>query len=464
MNESPPIDSALAKQPESRTSLWYSGLHTLGTSLITTPLMIAGSILIARSLGPEGKGSYDLVLATTMLLIMALEFSLPSGVTYVVAKGEAAPGSLALRLLLIAPCQGLAAALLLFFLQHTSYSAVLLPPHMGGQVIVIIAISIIFMELSGFWRAMLIGLQEIIKANYLDLISRSLFLLMLVAAIGILFASGHQVSALMFIWVHVASIILTSFILLYFLRPFLSYGKPAFRELASFAFPCYLANFSQFLNYRLDVFMVSFFVGVEGVGLYTLAVNLAQLIWLISQSAAQVLLPKVAASQRDAENAASTARITRMTFWVSLVLALFLAIFAHLMLPIIYGNAFRRSLAPFLWLLPGIVAFSTVHVLTSYIAGIGKPRVNLLISLVGLFFTIALDFTLIPHFNIIGAAMASTVSYSISAAITIWFFRRQSGIHLRDILLITFEDRKLLTLWLRSISDRVRFRTNSNFS
>jgi O-antigen/teichoic acid export membrane protein len=421
--------------------------------------MVVGGIILARTLGPAGKGSYDLVIATTALLEVLLDFSLAAGVIYVVAKGEAAPGSLALRLMLIAPCQGLVAAVLLFFLQHTSYFAALLPPHMGGQAIAAVAISLAFTELAAFWRAILFGLQEIIKVNRLELISRSLFLLMLVATIGITAALRHRASAVIFVWVHVALLILTSLMFLYSLFPFLSRGKTGFRELIKFAFPCYLANFSQFLNFRLDVFMVSYFIGVEGVGLYTIAVNLAQVIWLIPQSAAKVLMPKVAASQGAAsENAISTAQITRITLWVSLAVAFSLAIFARFMLPLVYGEAFRRSVAPFLWLLPGIVIFSTVNVLTSYIAGIGKPQVNLLISLAGLFFTITLDFLLIPRCNIIGAAMASTVSYSISAAVTIWFFRRQSGIGLQDILLITSEDRDAVISLLRDVCHRAHFK------
>lgn len=449
-------ESSPAAMTKTRRSLWYSGLHTLGTNLITTGLMVIGGILIARALGPSGKGSYDLVIATTTLLEVILDFSLQAGVTYVVARGEAAPGSLALRLMLIAPCQGLIAAALLFFLRGMGYSAALLPPHMGNQAIIAIAISLTFLELSNYWRAILIGLQEIIKVNHLEVIVRAMPLFMIGAAIGASYFRRQQASALVFVWIHVTTLILTSLILSYSLIPFFSRGKTGFRELVAFALPCYLGSLSQFLNYRLDVFMVSFFIGVEGVGLYTLAVNLAQLIWLISHAAAKVLLPKVAASQEAAsQNARSTARVTRLILVISLAVALFLSALVHFMLPLVYGEEFRRSIAPFLWLLPGIVAFSTVHVLASYIAGIGKPRINLFIALAGLFFTIIFDLFLIPRFGIIGAALASTISYSISATLSIWFFKHQSGIDFRDILFITKEDIESAILSLGELYQRI---------
>lgn len=451
-------------KPGAFKSLWYSGLHTLGTNLIATPLLVVCGIILARSLGPSGKGSYDLVIATTTLLEVLLDFSLPIGVVYVIARGDAAPGPLAQRLMLLAPCQGLAAAVLLFIVQHTAYSTALLPPHMEGQAIMAIAISLTFTVMSAYWRAILMGLQEIIKVNRLDLINRVLFFGMLVTAIGVSAIRQSRASAVVFIWIHVASLVLTSLILLHALYPALSQGKTGIRrtglrELTAFALPCYLANFSQFLNYRLDVFMVSFFVGIEGVGLYALAVNLAQVIWLISQAAARVLLPKIAASQEAAsENAAGTAQITRFTLWVSFALALVLSLCAHFMLPLIYGLAFRRSIIPFLWLLPGVVAFGMVNVLSSYIAGIGQPRVNFLISLAGLLVTLSLDLLLIPRFGITGAAIASTVSYSTSAALTTGFFTREAGINLRHILLITPEDVGLAVSIFHALRRRVRFK------
>jgi O-antigen/teichoic acid export membrane protein len=427
-----------------KTSLWFSSLHTLGTSVISIPLGLVSSILIARTLGPAGKGSYDLVLVTTALLSMILGFSIPSGITYVVARGKAALDLLFLRLILTALLQGLLAVILLYTLQYTGYSTLFLPPQTGNWIITAIVISLVFSLLSGYWRAILIGLQQITLANQADLISRVLQLVLLLAGIGILILLKHQPSPPIFIWINVAVIILTSLIFLRVLRPSFctsTTDTDGLGEILRYAFPCYLANLIQFLNYRLDVFIVSFFVGVKGVGLYTLAVSLAQLIWLISNAAATVLLPRVAALQDTvSENVTRTTQITRVSFWLSFISALFLALLADQILPWIYGEAFRQSITPLLGLLPGIVTFSVVNVLASYIAGIGKPQLNLAVSSVGLVVTIVLDLLLIPRFDIFGAALASTLSYSISALLTLEIFTRKAKVPVRQVLLLTSED------------------------
>jgi O-antigen/teichoic acid export membrane protein len=78
--------------------------------------------------------------------------------------------------------------------------------------------------------------------------------------------------------------------------------------------------------------------------------------------------------------------------------------------------------------MPGVVTIGPAFILASYIAGIGKPRINLFVALIGLFFTIILDVLLIPRLNITGA---------------VWFFKRESKIRLRDVFLMTKGDIRL---------------------
>ncbi|MCI0691260.1 polysaccharide biosynthesis C-terminal domain-containing protein [candidate division KSB1 bacterium] len=458
-----------------KTSLWRSGLHTLGTSIVSIPLTIATGIVVARALGPAGKGAYELALATAALLGIVLGFSLSSGVTYVVARGKAKLGALALQLAWFALLVGLLAIAILLALRRTYFADTFLPAEMRGWSIVAISLLLIFTEMSGYWRAMLLGRQEIIKANGRELISRAALFLFMLAAIGILAASGHQASAAGLVWVNVAVATLKSPLFLQALRPFFSGSaihqpmlaeKKSWRapveasglsEVVKFASPSYLSNLAQFLNYRLDVFLVSFFAGAAAVGLYTLAVALAQTTWLLSTAAATVLLPRIAAQQAShSENAAQTARITRMALWVSIAMALLLALVAEPLVTLIYGQAFRGSLAPLFWLLPGIVIFSAANVLASYIAGIGKPRLNFLVSLAGLFVTVTLNLLLIPRLNIVGAAISSTASYTTSTALILWFFKRESGVRGRHVLLPMAGDFALLFSQLRSLLRRPR--------
>lgn len=440
--------------PARHSALWRSGIHSLFTSLIAVILAVAVNVIIARALGSAGKGSYDLALTTAALLAIAVGFSLPVGITYIVARGRANLRPLTQQLASMALLFAAIAALVLLILRNTRFATSFIPANMGAWAVPLIVGSMMLTETANYWRAMLNGRQEIIQANRNDLLSRAGHVLLLLIAVVLL---QNRATPTHFVMINIAVLFLTNFIFLKTLRPALQPqpGVSGLREIMTYSFSCYLSNFTQFLNYRLDVFIVTYFAGLQALGLYTLAVSLGQMIWLVSKAAATVLLPNVAARQEESEaNAERTAQITRVAFGISLMAALLLALFAAPFVPWVFGEEFRPSVTPLLWLLPGIVAFSAATVIASYLAGAGKPQLNLYVSLAGLIITIALDLLLIPRFNIIGAAIASTLSYLTSTIVIIYFFVRATGIKVRRILFPTREDVALGISLLRMLVQR----------
>ena len=435
-------------------------LHALGVNVILLPLGIATSVLIARSVGPTGKGSFDLIIATAALLVMVLSLSLPPGITYVVAQGKVSSNVLASHLVLVSILQALLALVIVSLLRVTGYSQIFLPD--WGLWIIAGLVAYVWVEmLNKFWGSILAGRQQIAIVNNSELVGRLTQFLMLFIVAGGLYLSDKRLSVGLLFLVSVSANILIGGLLLSSLGPKfeLSRDFSGLKAAIAFALPCYGANTAQFLNYRLDVFVVGFFAGATSVGRYTLAVSLGQLLWLMSNSVASVLLPKVAAASDVGDSAndsvAHTARVTRLSLWATGVGALALALLATQAIPMLYGEAFRPSISALLWLLPGIVIFSIANVLVAYIAGIGKPHLNLWVSGISLIITIALDLVLIPKLNIVGASIASTVSYSISALMLIIFFIRQTRASLRQILIPTSEDldvaRKLAQPLLRRV-------------
>jgi O-antigen/teichoic acid export membrane protein len=128
---------------------------------------------------------------------------------------------------------------------------------------------------------------------------------------------------------------------------------------------------------------------------------------------------------------------------------------------VVYGEEFRESIVPLLILLPGVVAFSLVNVLASYLAGVGKPRLNMAISVASLCVTVAAGFTLIPVLGAVGAAMVSTLSYLTGTVLTVRVFAKLSRTAVRDVVLPTAGDFALSMALARSVLNRVRFGLNA---
>ena len=87
---------------------------------------------------------------------------------------------------------------------------------------------------------------------------------------------------------------------------------------------------------------------------------------------------------------------------------------------------------------------------------VGKPRLNLYVSGVSLIITVTLDLVLIPRLNIVGAAIASTASYSVAAFLLVFFFIRETGVSLREVLLPSSEDLGLAVQLAEPLLKRLR--------
>jgi O-antigen/teichoic acid export membrane protein len=439
--------------------LLKSILHSLGTNVLLVPLGFVFSFLVARTLGPQGKGAVDIFVATAALLTMIVGFSLPSGITYFTAQAVVSLRSMLRWLLIVVVAQSLLALALLGIAFALGVESTFLPQASGGLIVLAVAVYVLLNLALGYWRAILIGRQEIISANNVALISRIIDLVLLLGVLAASRVSGLQIDFRFLLGVLLVSALAANFLFLSRLKPIISLSAAAdgaFRKVVRYSAPSYLANLLQFLNYRVDLFLVSYFIGQTAVGLYGLAVSLAQFTWLPASAASTVLLPRLAAHQDlVGENTQLVARATRLSFLVSILAGLSIALLGLVGIPLLYGEAFRPSVPALLWLVPGVVAIGPTFVLTAYIAGIGKPHINLLISFITLLVTLTFDLALIPAGGIVGASIASSISYLACSLLSLWFFKRESGLPMWAPVILTREDVVLMLSLLRRISRRL---------
>ncbi len=422
-----------------RGSFWRASAHTFGISVASVVVGLLTTIILARAVGPDGKGRFDLVMATSGLFGVALGFALPAGATYAIARGFSTPGSLLRLLMLIALAQGIGAAIAVAVARLTSVGPALIAPDLASSAPIAVGCLVAATAAGLYAKAVLLGRERIVDANWRDLFGRLATALLLgIAAFAVSRSTSHADAALVLIWAAVLGAVVT---LCSFVQgawsELHSRGPTGMPSVVSFAAPSALANLVQFLNYRMDLFLVAFFLGPTEVGLYALAGSIAQLIWLVSQSGATALLPNVAASREEMRDVAThSALVARVAFTVSLAAAIGMALVAGVLVPFIYGDRFAGSVPAILWLLPGVVVFAPVNIIGAFMAGIGRPRLNLIVSTVSFVATLVLDLILIPRAGIIGAAIASSASYSTAAVMMFGLFTRITG--LSPIRLVAF--------------------------
>jgi O-antigen/teichoic acid export membrane protein len=219
-------------------------------------------------------------------------------------------------------------------------------------------------------------------------------------------------------------------------RPDLKYGLKA-----------YLANILAFLNYRLDILLVNFFVGPAGAGIYTVAVRMAEQLWLISSSAAVVLLPRLAGLHSAEETRRQlTPIIARWVTLAGLGMAITLALISDWIVPLAFGPEYAQSATVLLWLLPGIVVYTCVMVLSPDLQARGRPDLNAWSAAASLALNVVGNLLLIPPYGVIGAALASTLAYLVTGLLTILFYTRLSRNRAWEVMRLSWTDWELIKM------------------
>jgi O-antigen/teichoic acid export membrane protein len=211
---------------------------------------------------------------------------------------------------------------------------------------------------------------------------------------------------------------------------------------------------ASFFSYRLDVFVVNYFLDASQVGLYALGVIVSEALWQLPAIVAVALFPRTARTV-GAGAEGFTCMILRQVSLITIAAALLIALASPFVIPLIFGARFAPSVPVIWWILPGTAALSLGKVIAADLTARGLNGHLPVSALVGLVLTLTLDFLLIPRMGIQGAALASSVAYFGSAAYLFVVIRRELKTSWRSLLLPSFAE--LLTYGRLWFSLRARF-------
>jgi O-antigen/teichoic acid export membrane protein len=228
-----------------------------------------------------------------------------------------------------------------------------------------------------------------------------------------------------------------------------------FDAFLSYGLRIYPASVTGYFSYRADVLILGAMLGdAAAVGLYTFAVSLAELAFMVPDSVSTVFYPRVAGmDRRDAD--ALAPQVSRFTLMVTCIALLGLVPAAWLATNVVLP-AYAGSLPAFLVLLPGIVALSVSKVLAGYIGGLGLPLHVARASVINLVVNVLANVILIPLLGIIGAALASMVSYTVHATMLTFIASRLAHRPKLDYVVPTSAEVRRLGDGLRAAAGRLR--------
>ena len=395
------------------------------------------TIVIARTLGPSGSGAYFVAQSLLVLLTAATTLGIAHGILYYVSSGKWDARSAYRTALKMAVLLGLAGAVVGLALRLA------VPSAFAGLSVWLVAVAVVGLPFALAWmytRAVALATDRY-EAYVLPPVVQATGALLLAIPGALLYGLNGAVVGL------TAATVLVAVGTVVWAERALERSpveQPRYlRRAISFGLKTYAANGLQLLNYRVDVFILAAVASAVSVGQYSVAFTMTSVLWLLPSALAGVLFPRVA--QLDAQEGQTAAeqlemvetKSVRHATIVSLGSAAFVALALLFLIVPIFGSEFRPATELGLILLPGATAIGIAVVLSSTIAGRGKPVYSLYSALVVTPVTILLYIWLIPWLDATGAALASTLSYSLSFLLAAAFYHRTTGRRVDRLLLPT---------------------------
>lgn len=407
------------------------------TQILAFCLLFVSSIIIARTLGPEGKGLFSLVLMIPIMTVTLTNMGINFSNIYFIGKNRYPIGSIVGNALFYSLIVGGSVAFFLIILEPLLNSHFLKGV---SRIYLYTTLPLIpFLLMSENIYYVLLGYRKMIKLSILRLINPLTYLTILVITYYF-----FQLSVYGAILANISGLLVCLLVGIYFLVKSgycagLTLNKTLYMESFKFGLKQHLGAIFQLLNYRLDMLIIAVLLTSMEVGQYSVSVVIAETIWYIPSSLGQVLYPKTATSDIKAANT-FTPLVCKTNIILTFIAILILYGISGIIIPWLFTSEFYPSVMALKLLLPGTFFLGISKVLGSDLTGRGFPQYSTYASLVSLIFTVIFDFLLIPRFGINGAALASSISYMISALIITYLFIKNTGVRPLDLLILRAED------------------------
>ncbi len=411
-----------------------AGVFATRVAQFTASVLV--TFLLARLLGPAGRGQYALVTLAATTLFSLAQLGLPSATVFYAGRGYALRSIVrhaALVTVILSAILVGAGFLALPFLERN----ILRDAPDGLVRLMLLTIPLQFAAtLAG---SILYGRQAM-RAYNVVLVGQAVLSLGLVLVLVGLLGLDVPGAVAAYAVVTVFGAAATAFQLRRLGRREAASRPPGevapslpLRRYATYGLQLYAASITSFFNYRADVFLINgILASASAVGIYGVAVNLAEMTFYVPDSIATVFFPRVAASTR-AEADRIAPMISRFSVMLTALAALALVpaswLALHFLLP-----AYGGSMPVLLVLLPGVVSLSLSKVLAGYLTGLGRALPVTLAATTAAVVNVAANLVAIPIWGIVGAGAASLLSYGLHAGIMLFFASRSAGCRPLDFI------------------------------
>jgi O-antigen/teichoic acid export membrane protein len=401
--------------------------------------LFVAMLLIARALGPSGRGTIAFITITSMLLAWIARLGVSEATVVFTAQRPTARPVLLANIVVFAAAAGLVGAALIC--GTLVLAPGVRPSGLGGVELAALAASVLAATLADAGYKFVLGCSRF-RLHALVTTTSSWMYAVVIA--GVWAAFGLTTARAAFAWA--ATHAFRAIVL--FSASALGVGLRApalslLRESMRFGLRAWVGTLADALNYRVDQIIVAVIASEAALGIYAVAVNASEVLLYLAGGVAPALMPVIAGSAPGmrAERTLHAFRSVALATVASVVIA---ALVGPALLPVAFGSEFEDSVTPFLLLLPGVLGVVLLAIFTTALVASSAPGLSSLGSLATLFVGLTLDFVLIPPFGASGAAAAASAGFCTGGVIALLAYRSRERFPWRAVLLPRRGDLEIL--------------------
>lgn len=393
------------------------------TNVVLSGFGVITGILLARLLGPEGRGVLAAAQLWPFFVATLAVVGLPEALVYFSARereraGNHLASSVSLALLMSIPFAFIAYLLMPVLLVEQPPDVVAL----ARRLLVVIPINATL----GMVLHPLRGRGDFRAWNALRLVPTVAWLSLLLSA-GALGIRGPASIAIAQVVMFALLIIPLGLVVVLRIQGVFKIETRSWKPMLVYGAPSMFATVPHLLNLRLDQMVMAAFLLPESLGLYVVAVAWAGATQPLLAAIGSVLLPNVASQNGHQAQSSVLIGGVRLAVLAALLLAPVMIALTPIALPLILGTDFRPAIPPAILLIVASSVLGVNLVMEEGARGLGKPKIVMWAELCGAGATFAALYALVRPFGIAGAAVASLFGYLATSLVLLTALSRVLG-------------------------------------
>lgn len=388
-------------------SLQKGIFSTFVSKVLVSALGLLMVVFLSRNLGAEGRGQIGLFMSTVALLQLFCDFGNSTviiNLSYTHNQFKLWLSSIVWVLLIC-----IISYPILYFFNQIPY-VLLVPP------------AAFLLSLTNLNHLILMGGQNLKLRNISILIFPALLIILFIIVYVYFIQSTDAYPIALFL-----ALIFSATVSSVFSKRYLSERIKPFvfeKEILSKGVLVQSAQALQFLNYRLNFFLVAWMISESALGIYNNAVILCESIWILGHSIGQVQHMRILNSTNEQEEIRMSNKLLWINLSGSIVLSFILLLIPNAFWTALFSDDFVEMRTLFYYLIPGVLSFAISNIINHYLHAKNAFKTILLCNGLGLIAGTVSSIVLIPIYQLNGACIAWSIGLFTSMLVYIFSYKK----------------------------------------